>query len=109
MLSVGCSGDVGELENFFDGRKYSHNQVLSMVCCLLDNVLALKEFVRHQLTVVFLEVIEKVPHGVVDGVVRGVEDIREICLLDYGNNLFRKGLLNSHQFAKKMYFLGVRD
>ena len=49
-----------------------------MVCCLLDNVLALKEFVRHQLTVVFLEVSEHARHNVVDGVFCEIADTREI-------------------------------
>ena len=107
MLSVGCSGDIGELEKFFDGGKYGRNWVLKMVCCLLDYVLAFEEFMGHQLTIFFLEVSEHVCHGVLNGVCRAILDIREICLLDCGDDLLQEGLLNSRHFAKKTHFLGV--
>ena len=85
VLSVGCVGDVGELDNLFNIRKYGRDQVSRMVRCLIDNVLALKEFVRHKLTVVLLEVSEHILHGVIDGVHRAIVDIRNICLPDCGN------------------------
>ena len=56
MLGVGGSDDVVKPKKFFNGRKCDRNRALRMVCCLFNYVLALKEFMWHQLTVVFFEV-----------------------------------------------------
>ena len=80
-----------------------------MVCHLLDNVLALKKFMGHKLTVVFLEVSEHIRHGAVDGFCCTIADIREIRFLDHVNYLLHESLFNSRNFSKKMHFLGVCD
>ena len=54
VLRVQCSGDVFELEKFFDGVKYGCNWLLSILSCIIDNFLALEELVRHQLPIVVL-------------------------------------------------------
>ena len=107
MLRVGGSGEVGELEKFFDGGKYGRDWVSKMVHNLLDDVLELKEFMWHQLTVVLLALSENVRHGIVDGVCHAILDIREIIFLDCGDDMLHKALLNSYNFAKKTHFLGV--
>ena len=107
VLSVGCYDDVRKLEKLFDGGKYGRNQVLRMLCHLLDDFLALEEFMMHQLTVFFLKVSYHVRHGVVDGVGCAVENIRKIGLLGCGDYLLHEVLLNSRHFAKKKHFLGV--
>ena len=56
MLIVGCSDDVGKLEKFFDGGKYGNDQVSRVLCHILGNFFVIKEFVSHQLTIVFLQV-----------------------------------------------------
>ena len=81
-FSVGCYGDVSELDKFFDVRKYGTDKVSRMVCHLLEDVLTLKDFVGNKLNVVFLEVSDHVRHGVVDGVRCLIADIREIRLLE---------------------------
>ena len=105
VLLVGGSGDVIKLEKFFDGKKDGCDWVSRVLCRLLDNVLTLKEFMWHQLTVVLLEVSDNVRHGVLDGISHAVADIREICLLDCGNDLLHKSLLDYRHFAKKNTFL----
>ena len=107
VLRVGGSGDVGELEEFFDGGKYSPDWALRMVCRLLDNVIAFKEFTWNQLTVIFLEVSKNVRHGVIDGIHCAIVDIHEIRLLDCGNNLLHERLINACHFTKKTHFLCV--
>ena len=87
VLRVGGSGDVRELEKFFEGGKYGREWVSRVVCCLLDYVLALKEFMWYQLTVVFLEVSDNASHIVVGVMFCGIEDILEICLFNCGNYL----------------------
>ena len=47
-------GVVGKLEDFFEGGKDGRNLFSRMVSCLTGNVLALKEFVQHQLFVVVM-------------------------------------------------------
>ena len=54
VLRVRSYIDVGELWEFFDGRKDGRDRFLRMVSRLLDYVLAIKEFVRYQLPVVVL-------------------------------------------------------
>ena len=108
-FSVRCSGDVGELENFFDGGKYGCDRVPRMICRLLDYVLSLGEFVGNQLTVVVLEVSDHFRHGVIDVVCCVISDIRKICLLNHGDNLLHEGLLKSLHLAIKMHFLSVCD
>ena len=66
VLCVKRSSDVGKLEKLFDGREYGCYWVLGMVGRPLDNVFALEELVGHQLSVVFLEVIQHIRHGVFD-------------------------------------------
>ena len=100
VLIVGCSCGVGELEKFFDGVKYGCDRVSRMVCHLLDNFLTPEDFLRHQLTVVFLGVIEHVRHVDVDGVGVAVLYIRKIRLLGCGDDFLHKGLLESRHFAK---------
>ena len=107
MSPLGGYGSVGEFKKFFEGRKYGCNRVLRMVCHLLDNVLALKDFMWHQLTVVFLEMSENVSHGVSDGVCCAVLDTRKILLLDCGKYLLQEVLLDSCHFAKENHFLRV--
>ena len=62
-------------EKLFDKRKYGHDWVLRMVCRLLENVLALEEFVRHQPAIILLEASEHVSHDVFDGFRCAVLDI----------------------------------
>ena len=99
-LGVRCSGDVVELDKLFDGGKYSRDQVLWMVCLILDDVLVMEELVGHQLTVVVLEVSENILNGVVDRVCHEIADIHEIKLLDRGDDLLHEGLLDSRHFQK---------
>ena len=54
VLHVRGSGDVREPKELFDGGKDGRDRFLRMVSNLSDNVLALKEFVRHQMTAVVL-------------------------------------------------------
>ena len=54
VLSVQVSGDVGKLEKFFGVEKDGHNRFSKIVGHLLDNLFALKYYVRHQLPVVVL-------------------------------------------------------
>ena len=49
-----------------------------MVCCLLDDVLALEKLVGNQPT----KVSDNVHHGVVDGVCRVIADIHKINFLN---------------------------
>ena len=109
VLHVGHSNDIKELKKFFGGIKYICDWFLRMVRRLIDDVLALDKFMRHQLTIVLLEVSENVSHSVVDGFCRVIVYIREISLLDYAKNLLHEGLLDSRHFEKYMHFLGVRD
>ena len=44
VFCIGGSNGVGELKKFFDGRKYGRDRVSRMVRRLLENVLALEEF-----------------------------------------------------------------
>ena len=89
-LGIRCSGDVGQIKNFYDDGKYGRNWVPRMVCCLLDDVLALYKFVGHQLTLVLLEASEHVRHNVVTRVCHAVSDIRKILFLDCGKFVFEK-------------------
>ena len=68
MLRVRGSGDVGKIDMFFDGGKDSTDWFSRMVQCLLDNFLALEEFMWHQLTLVVFEVSDTVRHSVIDGI-----------------------------------------
>ena len=54
VLHVRGSGDVREPKELFDGGKDGRDRFLRMVSNLPDNLLALKDFVRHQMTSVFL-------------------------------------------------------
>ena len=54
VLHVSDYSDVGEIEKFFDSGKNSHDQLLSMISRLLDDILTLKDFMRHWLPVVVL-------------------------------------------------------
>ena len=57
-----------------------------MVFRILEEVLVLEEFLRHQLTVVFLEVSEHVSQSVIGGFCHAIADIPKICLLDCGGD-----------------------
>ena len=50
---------------------------------------------RHQPTVVLLDISEHVHHGIIDRVRCAVVDIHEICLLDCGDDLLYEGFLDS--------------
>ena len=65
IFRVQHSGDVGELEKFFNRGEYGHDWVSRIVDRLLGNVFALKDLVGHQMTVVVLEVIQHVRHSVI--------------------------------------------
>ena len=80
-----------------------------MLDCFLDNVLSLEEIVRHQLTVVVLEISKNVSHGVIYEVFCAIADIRDIRLLECGNYLFDKVLIDSRHFSKNKFFLVVGD
>ena len=54
VLCVKGLCDVGEIKKFFNSGKDGCDWFLGMVSLLLDDVLALKDFVRHQLPVVVL-------------------------------------------------------
>ena len=98
-----------KINNFFDGGKYGHNRVSRMLRGILGIVLALEDFVRHQLTIFFLKISEYVSHGVIDGFCCAIADILEIRLLECGNDLLHKGLLDYCHLAKKTHFLGVHN
>ena len=66
VLRVRHSGDVGKLENLFNGREYGPNWFPRIVHNLLDDVFAFKDIEGHQLTVVVLEASKHVRHGVID-------------------------------------------
>ena len=108
-ISIRCSGDVGELKKFFNGRKYGHNLFSRMLCCLIDDVLALETFVGHQTIIALLEESDHVCNGVVDGVCCAISDICRILFLDGGNDLLQKSLLEPPFFLKQTFFLGVRS
>ena len=78
-----------------------------LVRLLLDDVLALKEFMWHQLIVFFLEVSENFSHSVIYGFCCVISDIRKIRLLDYGDDLLNACLQDYCHFAKKTHLLGV--
>ena len=77
-----------------------------MVGCLLNNVLGLEKILRHQLTVVVLEAIQNVCHGVVDSFF-SVADIHRVRFLDCGNYLLHGSLIYSCHFMNQKQFLGV--
>ena len=52
----------------FDGGEYSCDWVSRVVCCLLENALALKKSMGNQLTIAVLEVSQHICHSVVDEV-----------------------------------------
>ena len=106
-LRVWGSGDVGKFEKFSRGRKYGSDWVSRMVSHLLENLLMIKRFMWHQLTVVVLEISENVSHGAIYEVFCAIADIRDIRLLECGNYLFDKVLINSRHFSKKKCFLVV--
>ena len=54
VLCVQGSGDVRKLVELLDGRKDGRDHFLRMISCLLENLLALDEFVWHQFSIVFL-------------------------------------------------------
>ena len=99
-LGIQRSGDVRDPEKFFCGGEYSRDQVLRMVCRIIEDILALHKFVGHQLTVVFLEVSEHVCYGVVDGVCCAISGIRKIRLLNHGDDFLHKSLLKYCHFSK---------
>ena len=101
--------DARKLKKLFDDGEYSRNRVSRVVCCLLDNVLAIENFVGHQLTVFLFEVSEHVCHGVIDGVFRVISDIHKILCLDRGNDMLHKSLFESCHLSKQTHFLGVCD
>ena len=80
-----------------------------MIACLLYNVLVLKEFVWKSLPVILLNICEEIGHGVIDWIRRAIADIREIGLLNCGENLLYEGLLDSRHFVKETHFFGVRN
>ena len=107
VLRVGGSGDVRELEKFFDSRKYGRNQLSRMVSRRLDDIIVLEEFMWYQLTIVFFEASENSSYGVVDGVRCEIADICEICLLGCAEDLLHENLLDSLHLAKETHFIGV--
>ena len=107
VLHVRSSGDVGEPDNFFDSKKYGHDRFSRMAIHLIDDVLTLREFTRNQMPVVFLQVREDVIHGIVDGICCAIANICRIRLLECGNIIFNKGLLDSRPFEKETHFFGV--
>ena len=78
-----------------------------MVHHLIEYALVLKDFMWHQLTVVVLEASENIIHGVIDGISYAIEDICEILLINCGDSLLDKVLIDSYHFAKKVHFLSV--
>ena len=76
VLGVRSSGDVRELEKFFNGGEYGRYQASIIVDFLLDDVLVLEELVVYQLTGVVLKVIQHVGYGAVDRIGCEVADIR---------------------------------
>ena len=63
----------------------------------------------NQLTVVFLEVSENVRNGIIDEIRHEIEDIREIRLLNCGNNMLYEVFIKSRHLAKDTHFLVVYD
>ena len=109
VLRIGGYGDFNNIKKFFDSVKYGRDRVSRMVRRLLDNILALKEFMWYQLPIYVFEVSENVRNIVVGIFCRDISDIHEIFLLNCGDNLLEKGLLGSCHFAKNMHFLGIFD
>ena len=93
-LGIRRSGDVGNPENLFDGGKHSRGWVSRMECHLIENVLALKKFLGHQLNVILLNVSEHILYGVVDEVFFAISDTPEIRFLDHTKNYFTRACLN---------------
>ena len=56
LMFIQRSIDAGELKKFFDGGKDSRYWVLRMVVCLLEIFIVLEKIVRHQLSLVVLDV-----------------------------------------------------
>ena len=109
LLCIGCPRYVVELEEFLDCGEHGRNWVVRVVNCLLGDVLPFKYLVRHQLTVVVLQMCEYACHGVVYGVCCPVADICQISFLGRANNLLDKILLHPCYLMKEEHFLGVRD
>ena len=105
VLSVGGSGDVGKPEKFFDGGKYGRDQVLRMVRHLLEDFIALEEFMWNQLTLFFLEASENVIHSVVDGFFCEIVDIREIRSLTVAAFFCMRDCLNIVTLRKRLTYL----
>ena len=78
-----------------------------MVRRLLGGVLAIKEFVWHQLTIFLLEVNENFMHSVIDGISHAISDNRDIHLFGCSGNLLNEVLIDFCHFTKNTHFLGV--
>ena len=89
-MCIRCLRDFRKLEEFLDYREHSCDLVALVVNCFPNNVLPFKELMRHQLTVVFLQMREYARHGVVYGVCRPVADIRQISFLNCANDFFTR-------------------
>ena len=65
-LCVQSTGDVGKIEEFFNGGEYGGNQVSRVVGHLLENIIVFRKLVGHEMTIVVLEVSQHVRHSVID-------------------------------------------
>ena len=75
-LCIRCPRNVSELKKFLNCGEHSRYWVVLVVICPLDDVLPFKEIVRHQMTVVVLQMHEYARQGVIYGVCCPVADFR---------------------------------
>ena len=109
QLVVWRTGNAIKIEKLLDWEEYVCDWVARVVIRLLDDVLLFQKLVRHQLTVVFLEVRKYVRNGVVNRVHGHVADIRLIFLLNHANDLLHERLLHYRHFREQAHLLGVSD
>ena len=109
VLRLRGSGGVGKLEEFFGDGKDGRDWFLRMVIRLLEDVLAIGEFLWYQLPVVFVYFREDINQGVIDGIRCLIAGIRGICILNCGKSLLGECCLEYRHFTKDIHFLGVRD
>ena len=107
VLIAQRSGDVSDLEKFFNGGEYVRYRVSRIVYCILGDFFALEELVGNQLTIVVLEVSQHVRVGFVDRIGHAVVDIREVRFLDHAKNLLNESLHHSFHLLEQTHFIGV--
>ena len=89
-LCIRFPHDVSKLEEFIYCGEHGRERVVRVVNRLLDNVLPFKDILRHQLTVVVLQMREYVRHSVVYGVCGPIAYIRQISFLGRSKKIGRE-------------------